>query len=32
VELLLPFAFIAAAHKHLKLGGELFLVANKALA
>jgi len=32
VELLLPFAFIAAAYKHLKVGGELFLVANKALA
>jgi len=32
VELMLPFAFIAAAHKHLKPAGELFLVANKALA
>jgi 16S rRNA (guanine1207-N2)-methyltransferase len=27
-----PKAFVAAAHKHLVLGGELVLVANKALA
>lgn len=32
VRLELPQAFIAAAHKHLKIGGELLLVANKALA
>ncbi len=32
VVLELPFAFIAAAYKHLKPHGELFLVANKALA
>jgi len=32
VKLELPFAFIAAAHKHLLKGGDLVLVANKALA
>ncbi len=32
VKMDLPFAFIAAAHKHLIKGGEMFLVANKALA
>jgi 16S rRNA (guanine1207-N2)-methyltransferase len=32
VRLELPHAFIAAAHKHLKPGGELVLVANRALA
>ena len=32
VRLELPRAFIAAAHKHLVPGGELVLVANKALA
>ena len=32
VRLELPRAFIAAAHKHLAPGGELVLVANKALA
>ncbi len=32
VQLLLPRAFLAAAHKHLKPGGILTLVANRALA
>ena len=32
VRLELPHAFIAAAYKHLRPGGEMVLVANRALA